>query len=173
MVAPPQPAKGRPPHDAPPAAGSGGTYARANSYQVKGGAASALAICRRATYCGCVSKPITQMREPTYFVLASLLDGPLHGYAIIQRTAELSDSRIRLATGTLYTALDRLSAEGYVELVREEIVNGRARRSYGLTSSGADALRAEAKRMAEAARLVTERGRRLKVRSSVRKATPA
>ena len=22
------------------------------------------------------------MREPTYFVLASLLDGPLHGYAI-------------------------------------------------------------------------------------------
>ena len=31
--------------------------------------------------------PRTQMREPTYFVLASLLDGPLHGYAIIQRTA--------------------------------------------------------------------------------------
>ena len=28
------------------------------------------------------------MREPTYFVLASLLDGPLHGYAIIQRTGE-------------------------------------------------------------------------------------
>ena len=69
------------------------------------------------------------MREPTYFVLASLLDGPLHGYAIIRRTEELSDSRVRLATGTLYTALDRLTAEGYVELVREEIVNGRARRS--------------------------------------------
>ena len=28
-----------------------------------------------------------EMREPTYFVLASLLDGPLHGYAIIKRTA--------------------------------------------------------------------------------------
>jgi PadR family transcriptional regulator len=113
------------------------------------------------------------MREPTYFVLASLLDGPLHGYAIIKRTAELSDSRVRMATGTLYTALDRLTAEGYVELVREEIVNGRARRSYGLTPSGAAALRAEARRMAEAARLVTDRGRHLKAGSTVRNASPA
>ena len=86
------------------------------------------------------------MREPTYFVLASLLDGPLHGYAIIQRTKELSGSWVRLATGTLYTALDRLTAEGHVELVREEIVNGRVRRSYGLTPPGAGALRAEAAR---------------------------
>ena len=99
------------------------------------------------------------MREPTYFVLVSLLDGPLHGYAIIERTVELSGGPVRLATGTLYTALDRLTAEGYVELVREEIVNGRARRSYGLTSSGAGALRAKAARMAEAARLVTDQGR--------------
>jgi PadR family transcriptional regulator, regulatory protein PadR len=100
------------------------------------------------------------MREPTYFVLASLLDGPLHGYAIIQRTERLSGGRVRLATGTLYTALDRLTAEGLVELVSEEIVNGRARRSYGLTPSGSGALRAEATRMAEAARLVTDRRRR-------------
>ena len=37
------------------------------------------------------------MREPTYFVLASLLDGPLHGYAIIQRTEQLSGGRIKLS----------------------------------------------------------------------------
>src|SRR5262249_36838227 len=97
----------------------------------------------------------TPMREPTYYVLASLLDGPLHGYAIIQRTRELSGEGVRLATGPLYTALDRLAAEGYVRLVSEEIVNGRARRSYGLTDSGAGALRAEAVRMAEAAQIVT------------------
>jgi DNA-binding PadR family transcriptional regulator len=95
------------------------------------------------------------MREPTYFVLASLLDGPLHGYAIIKRAAELSGGRVRMATGTLYTALDRLAGEGYVEVVSEEIVNGRARRSYGLTETGAAALRAEAARMTAAARLVT------------------
>ena len=55
------------------------------------------------------------MREPTYFVLASLLEGPLHGYAIIKRTEDMSAGRVRLATGTLYTALDRLTAEGYVQ----------------------------------------------------------
>ena len=105
------------------------------------------------------------MREPTYFVLASLLAGPLHGYAIIKRAEELSDGRVRLATGTLYTALDRLTAEGSVRLVSEEVVAGRVRRSYGLTDEGAAALRAEAQRMAEAARLVTggsaDRGGRL------------
>ena len=95
------------------------------------------------------------MREPTYFVLASLLQGPLHGYAIMKRAEELSRGRVRLATGTLYAALDRLTAEGYVRLVSDEIVNGRVRRSYGLTDPGAAALRAEAVRMAEAAQLVT------------------
>jgi PadR family transcriptional regulator, regulatory protein PadR len=99
------------------------------------------------------------MREPTYFVLASLLQGPLHGYAIMKRAEELSDGRVRLATGTLYAALDRLTAEGYLRLVSDEIVNGRVRRSYGLTDPGAAALRAEALRMAQAAQLVTSAAR--------------
>jgi len=116
-----------------------------------------------------MSKVMGPMREPTYLVLTSLLDGPLHGYAIMQRTEELSGGRVRLATGTLYTALDRLCAEGHVELVREEIVNGRVRRSYGLTAHGAVALRAEAERMEAAARLVTGR-RRPKVGGLVPKA---
>jgi len=106
-----------------------------------------------------MSIPAAEMREPTYFVLASLLDGPLHGYAIIKRTAELSGGRVRMATGTLYTALDRLAAEGYIRPVSEEIVNGRARRSYGLTEPGAAALRAEAARMTAAAAIVTGRRR--------------
>jgi PadR family transcriptional regulator, regulatory protein PadR len=102
--------------------------------------------------------------------LASLLDGPLHGYGIIKRGAELSDGRVRMATGTLYTALDRLTAEGYVGLVREEIVNGRARRSYGLTESGSAALRAEATRMTAAAQLVTRRDPRPQPDGGIRKA---
>jgi len=109
------------------------------------------------------------MREPTYFILVALLAGPLHGYAIIKRAEEMSDGRVKLATGTLYTALDRLSAEGYVRLVSEEIVEGRIRRSYGLTDAGSAAVRAEAQRMAEAARLVIggaapERQARLRAR---------
>ena len=42
---------------------------------------------------------MTVMREPTYYTLAALLDGPLHGYAIIKRAAELSGGRVRLAAG--------------------------------------------------------------------------
>ena len=113
------------------------------------------------------------MREPTYFVLASLLDGPLHGYAIIRRAAQLSGGRVRLATGTLYTALDRLSVEGLVELVSEEIVAGRVRRSYGLSWWGAEALRAEAERMAAAASLVVGRGQSPKAVRVARKVRPA
>jgi hypothetical protein len=57
-----------------------------------------LVMCRASTYDGHVSKVQGPMREPTYFVLASLLDGPLHGYAIIQHAGELSGGRVRLAT---------------------------------------------------------------------------
>jgi DNA-binding PadR family transcriptional regulator len=53
-----------------------------------------------------------------------------------------------------------------VRPVSEEIVNGRARRSYGLTDSGAAALRAEANRMAAAARLVTGRNRSAVIRKA-------
>ena len=97
------------------------------------------------------------MREPTYFILAALQDGPLHGYAIITRAGELSQGRVRLATGTLYAALDRLTGEGYVASTHEEIVNGRARRYYTLTPDGTAALRSEADAMAAAARVVTDR----------------
>jgi PadR family transcriptional regulator, regulatory protein PadR len=95
------------------------------------------------------------MREPTYFILAALLDRPEYGYGIIQRATQLSGGRIRLTAGTLYAALDRLSGEGMIRAEREEIVNGRARRYYALTTDGAAALRAEAERMAAAARIVT------------------
>jgi hypothetical protein len=59
------------------------------------------------------------------------------------------------------------ASEGQAELVREEIVNGRARRSYGLTPRGAGALRAEAARMAEA---VIGRGRGLTAGGAARNA---
>jgi PadR family transcriptional regulator, regulatory protein PadR len=102
----------------------------------------------------------SRIREPSYYILAALQDAPLHGYAIITRTAELSRGRVTLATGTLYAALDRLTHEGLIESVREEIVNGRARRYYALTPTGRAALHAEAAALAQAARVVTDRAAR-------------
>ena len=39
----------------------------------------------------------SSISEPSYFILAALLDGPLHGYGIIKKAAKLSDGRVRLA----------------------------------------------------------------------------
>jgi len=97
------------------------------------------------------------MREPTYYILASLLGGPLHGWAIVREAGELSQGRVRLTAGTLYGALDRLEAEGLVEEDHEEIVKGRCRRYYRLTSLGQKLLQEEAERLAASARVVRER----------------
>jgi PadR family transcriptional regulator, regulatory protein PadR len=99
----------------------------------------------------------TPMREPTYYTLASLLDGPLHGYGIIKRAEQLSDGHVRLAAGTLYAALDRLADAELVCVDRQVIVQGRARRYFRLTERGHQALHAEATRMAQAARIITAR----------------
>ncbi|GAA4097023.1 PadR family transcriptional regulator [Nonomuraea soli] len=90
-------------------------------------------------------------------MLAALLDGPLHGHAILKRVAELSQGRIILAVGTLYGALDRLAGSGVIVVEREEVVNGRKRRYFRITEEGSGLVQAEAKRMQEAASVVTRR----------------
>jgi DNA-binding PadR family transcriptional regulator len=94
------------------------------------------------------------LRPASYFVLASLLDGPLHGYAISARARELSDGGVRLTAGTLYGALDRMESRGLVEIDREETVDGRLRRYYQLSGRGREAVVSEAERLAAAAREV-------------------
>jgi len=103
-----------------------------------------------------------ELRPASYFVLAALLDGPLHGYAISSRAAELSDGDVRLTAGTLYGALERMAARGLVEVEREETVEGRHRRYYRLTDGGRAAVLEEADRLAAAARVVQERRTRPK-----------
>jgi DNA-binding PadR family transcriptional regulator len=97
------------------------------------------------------------LREPTYYTLAALLDGPLHGYGIMKRVQELSRARVRLSAGTLYAALDRLASSALIEVDRQEVVAGRPRRYYQLTNEGRRALQIEGQRLAEAASLVIGR----------------
>jgi PadR family transcriptional regulator, regulatory protein PadR len=94
------------------------------------------------------------LRRPTYFILAALLEGPLHGYGIIKRVEELADGELRLRAGTLYAALDRLADQGLVIPEREEVVSGRLRRYYRLTPEGGTILAAEAAQLRQAADLV-------------------
>jgi DNA-binding PadR family transcriptional regulator len=98
-----------------------------------------------------------EFRLPSYFALATLLDGPLHGYAIVRRASELSDGRVRLSTGTLYALLERAIDEGLVVAGEPYVEGGRQRRDYTLTRRGRDELQAEADRLAHAARAVSRR----------------
>ncbi|BCJ36079.1 hypothetical protein Athai_35820 [Actinocatenispora thailandica] len=97
------------------------------------------------------------LREPTFLILTALTDEPRHGYAIIEEVARISDGAVRLRAGTLYAALDRLRADGLIEVDREEVVQTRLRRYYRITAVGARRLAADAARMRRHADAATRR----------------
>src|ERR1700690_3667705 len=87
-----------------------------------------------------------EIREPTFLVLTALADGRRHGYGVIQEVERLSDGATRLRAGTLYATLDRLAHDGLVEVAGEEVVDGRLRRYYQLTTNGTATLAVESRR---------------------------
>jgi DNA-binding PadR family transcriptional regulator len=85
--------------------------------------------------------------DPPLVVLASLADGPKHGYAMIDEIERMTGER--LGPGTLYGAITRLEQQGLVEpLAAEE-----RRRPYRLTAPGRRALRAKLVAMRQVALL--------------------
>ena len=87
------------------------------------------------------------MQEATFLILTALAAGSQHGYGIITDVKEISGDRVRLRAATLYTALDRLRADGLITVDREEVVDNRLRRYYRLTPNGSGLLAAEAARL--------------------------
>lgn len=98
-----------------------------------------------------------EFRKPSYYALAALIDGPLHGYAIVRRASELSDGTVRLSTGTLYALLERAIDARLVVAGKPYLEGGRMRRDYTLTQSGRSELEAEAERLSKAGRTVARR----------------
>ncbi len=96
------------------------------------------------------------MSEQAFFVLSALAGEPLHGYAVLKHVAELSQGRISLRVGTLYGILDRMAADGSLELDREVVVDSRLRRYYRLTDHGRHTLTREAARQAANAQTAME-----------------
>jgi PadR family transcriptional regulator PadR len=70
--------------------------------------------------------------------LASLREGPRHGYAIIKELRERSGGQFDVLEGTLYPALHRLEHAGLIKS-RWATAAGRRRRVYELTRQGAKA----------------------------------
>jgi DNA-binding PadR family transcriptional regulator len=87
------------------------------------------------------------LQEPTILLLTALADAPKHGYALMQEIDTISSGRVRMRTGTLYGALDRLLQQGLIRIDAEEVVDGRMRRTYALADAGREVLRVEAERL--------------------------
>jgi DNA-binding PadR family transcriptional regulator len=90
---------------------------------------------------------IRAMQEATFLILTALAADSQHGYGIITDVQEISGGRVRLRAGTLYTALERLRADGLIDVDREEVVDNRLRRYYRLTALGGKRLATEAARL--------------------------
>lgn len=71
---------------------------------------------------------------PATLVLASLAEGPKHGYALTKDVEDFAG--VRLAPGTLYEVLSRLEANGLIAALPAED----RRKPYELTAAGATAL---------------------------------
>src|SRR5256885_15306149 len=90
-----------------------------------------------------------------FHVLLALLDGPRHGYGLMQDIDELSSGQLQVGPGTLYTAIKRLRAGG---LISETDADGDRRRCYKLTKKGKTVMQHEAQRLQEMVRAARKRG---------------
>lgn len=91
-----------------------------------------------------VFKSYLPMSETMYYILLSLTERN-HGYGIMQHVEKLTDKRIRLGAGTIYSSLSRLEKDGLIVSVAEE----ERRKIYIISEIGLDVLRAELKRLKE------------------------
>ncbi len=66
-----------------------------------------------------------------YYVLLSLKESR-HGYEIMQYIDELTDGRVKVGPGTLYSLLARFEEDDYIEMVSEED----NKKTYIITSKG-------------------------------------
>ena len=71
-------------------------------------------------------------------VVLALLDGELHGYAVMQRVGELSGGAVKMGPGTLYGTLNRLVEDGLVVETtnRSKRHDNERRRYYELSANG-------------------------------------
>ncbi|HZT28643.1 MAG TPA: PadR family transcriptional regulator [Bryobacteraceae bacterium] len=69
-------------------------------------------------------------------VLRTLLAGPLHGYGIAKAIRGASHEALQIEFGSLYPALKRLEAKGWVASAWETSEHHRRARYYRLTAAG-------------------------------------
>jgi PadR family transcriptional regulator PadR len=76
-------------------------------------------------------------------ILRTLLAGPTHGHAIAKHIQRTSEDLLQVETGSLYPALHRLEAKGWIGASWELSDKGKRARFYRLTPLGRKQLAAE------------------------------
>jgi PadR family transcriptional regulator PadR len=92
-------------------------------------------------------------------ILRVLRQEPLHGYAIAQKIRHLSSDQLSVEEGSLYPALQKLLANGWVKAEWITSETGRQVRSYRIMAKGLKQLESERddyQRMADAITAILE-----------------
>src|SRR5882672_790419 len=76
-------------------------------------------------------------------ILKAVSLGPLHGYGVLLRIGQISDSALLIEQGALYPALFRLVHQGLLKASWGTSENNRRAKFYQLTALGHKRLRAE------------------------------
>ena len=87
-------------------------------------------------------KKLDTLTEQMYYLLLALCE-PGHGYAIMERVRNMTDGRLQIGPGTLYTLLSRFEGEWLIQLDRVED----NRKIYRLTERGREELQQEYRRL--------------------------
>ncbi len=69
-------------------------------------------------------------------ILRTLLGGAAHGHAIAKHIQRTSEELLEIETGSLYPALHRLEAKGWIEATWDLSDKGKRARYYKLTRKG-------------------------------------
>ena len=92
-----------------------------------------------------MSKPADLVQGTLDLLLLKILAlEPLHGWAISQRLAQISDATLQVSDGSLYPALHKLEKEGWIKSDWRTSELGRRAKYYALTPSGRRQLEREA-----------------------------
>ena len=76
-------------------------------------------------------------------ILRTLLPGPAHGHAVAKHIQRTSEDQLQVETGSLYPALHRLEAKGWIAASWDLSDKGKRARFYKLTAAGRKQLAAE------------------------------
>src|SRR5215467_8301400 len=76
-------------------------------------------------------------------ILRTLLTGPAHGHAVAKYIQRTSEDLLQIETGSLYPALHRLEARGWVAASWDLSDKGKRARYYRLTPNGKKHLASE------------------------------